>query len=343
MQKRILAAVVASMMAGQAMAVTVFDNGTDKVTIGGHVGMRYVDQDNGDTAGDSSRINFGFEHKLTQDTTAFARAEWGFDVTKTNGEVFNNRLGYVGVKNDQFGSVTFGKAWSSYGKVAGWTDSFATTGGEASGYYGADGHVLGTARADDVLQYNHSIMGLNISAQVQLGEGDFAGNNRDSSYGIAASYELPMGLSIGAAYNQADVEAATDYKAKSAVVGVKFETDKIYAALTFADLENRTLFSETAAGVTRNVRAHDATGIELYASYQLNDMFKVEGGYNQLEGERNGVDLEQEVKYFPVAVVYTQGPVQLSGTYQFEKSTKVVDGETVDVDDKIILQARYYF
>ena len=50
-------------------------------------------------------------------------------------------------------------------------------------------------------------------------------------------------------------------------------------------------------------------------------MFKVEGGYNQLEGEAlTGVDMKQEVKYFPVALVYTQGPVQLSGTYQFEKS-----------------------
>ncbi|WP_257263460.1 porin [Endozoicomonas sp. ONNA2] len=347
MQKKILAAVVASIMAGQAMAATVVDDGTNTVTIGGHVGMRYVDQDTGETDGDSSRINFGFEHKLTQDTTAFAKVEWGFDVTDTDGDVFSNRLGYVGAKNSQFGTVIFGKAWSSYGTVAGWTDMFATTGGDASGYYGADGDALGTARADDVLQYSHSIMGLNVSAQAQLGERAVNEGNRDSSYGIAASYDLPMGLSMGAAYNQADVDAPAgqnDYKATSAVFGLKFEADKIYAAFTYADLENRTLFEKyDAAGTATDVRADDAKGYELYASYQLNDMFMVEGGYNQLEGEKDGEDLKQELKYFPLALVYTQGPVQLSGTYQFEKSTKLVNNNEVDVDDKLILQARYYF
>ena len=45
MQKKILAAVVASMVAGQAMAVTIIDDGTNKATIGGYLDLRYIDQE----------------------------------------------------------------------------------------------------------------------------------------------------------------------------------------------------------------------------------------------------------------------------------------------------------
>lgn len=354
MQKKVLAALVASVMAGQAMAITVVDDGTNTFAIGGHVGARYNTDDNAvngkSIRGDSSRINFGFEHKLNEVTTAFAKVEWGFDITDTNMEedsFLTNRLGYVGVMNEQLGTVVFGKAWSSYGKVAGWTDMFAAApaSGAASGFYGAEGDALGTARADDVLQYSYSRMGLNLSLQTQLGERSSTmaehSFKRDSSYGISASYDMPMGLSFGAGYNQADlsevkidVVAQENRKATSTVAGIKFEADKIYAAFTYSDLENRFV---DVAGI--DVFFDDATGMELYASYQLNETIKVEGGYIQLDGKEEGVDSKSEIKAMPIGVVYTQGPVQLSATYQYDKS----ELEGVEKDDTAVLQARYYF
>ncbi len=348
MQKKVLAALVASVMAGQAMAITVVDDGTNTFTFGGHVGARYNTDDekvNGNSIrGDSSRINFGFEHKLNEVTTAFAKVEWGFDITDDNMEedgFLTNRLGYVGVMNEQLGTVVFGKAWSSYGKVAGWTDSFAAApaSGAASGYYGEEGDALGTARADDVLQYSYSRMGLNLSLQTQLGKPEMTLDSatvvRDSSYGMSVSYDLPMGLSIGAAYNQADVgnvSGGMDYKATSTVFGLKYEAEKIYAAFTYSDLENRDVPGT-------DVSFDDANGMELYASYQLNETIKVEGGYIQLDGEEGGVDSESEIKAMPIGVVYTQGPVQLSATYQYEKSELA----GVEKEDTAVLQARYYF
>ena len=343
MQKKILAAVVASMMAGQAMAVTIVDDGTNKATIGGYLDLRYVDQgDDKGHMGDSSRINFAFEHKMTEATSVFAKTEWGFDTAGTEDDYFWQRLAYVGAKNDQLGAVSYGQQWSTYGTVAGWTDMFAAAGGDASGFYGSEGDALGTARAEDALQYNHSFMGLNVSAQYQVGEKSIGTDEtRDGSYAVAASYDLPMGLSIGAAYNEAKVkntvDSADNFKAKSAIVGAKFEADKIYAAVTYAKLKNRDVLGTKVGAVT--TPSDKAEGIEVYASYQLNEMFKVEGGYNQLKNDSN-VESKAKIKHFPMAVVYTQGPVQLSGTYQFEKST---DTEGKDVDDKIVLQARYYF
>ncbi len=351
MQKKLLAAVVASMVAGQAMAVTLVDDGTNKATIGGYLDLRYTDKgDEKGHIGDSSRINFAFENKMTEATTVFAKAEWGFDTADTEEKFMWQRLAYVGAKNDQLGSVAYGQQWSTYGTVAGWTDSFAAAGGDASGFYGTDGDILGTARAEDALQYNHSFMGLNVSAQYQVGEknvrtftegADTFKDTRDGSYAIAASYDLPMGLSIGAAYNEAKVDSTksnADYKAKSAIVGAKFEADKVYAAVTYAKLKNREVLG-TYVSDTETDYADKAEGIEVYASYQLNEMFKVEGGYNQLKNDSN-VESKAKIKHFPMAVVYTQGPVQLSGTYQFEKST---DTKGNDVDDKVVLQARYYF
>ena len=80
----------------------------------------------------------------------------------------------------------------------------------------------------------------------------------------------------------------------------------------------------------------DAHGSELYVSYQLNENFKVETGYNKLVDE----DSDAELKYIPVAVVYNYGAIQLSGTYKFESSEKA-NGDKAE--DAAILQARYYF
>lgn len=380
MQKKVLAALVASVMAGQAMAITVVDDGTNTFSIGGHVGAKYdtkqpierngTIEQSGAVKGDSSRVNFNFEHKMNDQTTAFAKVEWGFDITDINSSdgFLTNRLGYVGVRNDRLGEVVFGKAWSSYSQVAGYTDMFAgaRTGCAATGYCGGEGHILGFTRADDVLQYNLSMAGFNFSVQTQLGSRtvtlsefnrfvDGTPNNemlevtgvREGSYGVALSYDLPIGLSIGAAYNQANVKdgtmsmagqtlsGTTNYTARSAVVGVKFEADKFYAAATYSDIKDRFLDI-----LGRNVYFSKARGAELYVSYQLNDMFKVETGYHHLTGDDViGARSTSDIKSLPVGVVYTQGPIQLSATYEFQRSRL----EGVDIDDAAILQARYYF
>ncbi|OED44393.1 hypothetical protein ACH42_07650 [Endozoicomonas sp. (ex Bugula neritina AB1)] len=338
MQKKLLAAVVTSLVASQAMAVAVVDDGTSKFEIGGHVGARYQIVDSGDAeaVGDSSRINISGESKLNDTVTAFAEIEYGFSTTNNGDTVddFTARLGYVGVKSDKLGSLTLGKQWSSYYTVAGWTDMFATTGGDAVGVYN-NHEINGTGRPDDAIQYNISANGLNVSAQYQVADADSdtAANpdqkDRKSSYGLAVSYDLPMGLSFGATYNEARFD--DDFaEAKASALAVKYAQGPIYAAATYAKMENHATIS--------TVDLEKAVGMELYVSYQLNDNFKLETGYNQLESDNN-LNTDTELKYIPVGVVYNYGAIQLSGIYQFE-NTKV-DGE--DKEDKVILQARYYF
>ena len=63
------------------------------------------------------------------------------------------RLGYVGLEIPDL-IAAFGKNWSTYYQIAGFTDRFESTGGSASGAFNAqtDGGNTGTGHADRTLQ-----------------------------------------------------------------------------------------------------------------------------------------------------------------------------------------------
>ncbi len=123
-------------------------------------------------------------------------------------------------------------------------------------------------------------------------------------------------------------------RSKYVDIPVAFQAATLLAAFTYSDLENR--FVDVAG---TDVFFEDATGMELYASYQLNETIKVEGGYIQLDGEGSAEAEAAEIKAMPIGIVYNQGPVQLSATYEYQKSKQM----DLKVDDTIIVQARYYF
>ena len=79
MQKKLLAAAILAAVAGQAAATEVYSDETTSVTVGGYMSMKTKTTDSDTTLeNDSSRINFGFAHKLTENITATAKTEWAF-------------------------------------------------------------------------------------------------------------------------------------------------------------------------------------------------------------------------------------------------------------------------
>ena len=342
MQKQFLAAVVASVVAGQAMAITVVDDGTNKFSIGGHVGIRAVAGASGDKttnlkgAGDSSRFNFQFESKLSEDMTAFARGEWGFDVTKHGGDfAFSNRLGFVGVRHADFGSISVGQQWSAFSQVANWTDTFATADG-GLGMYDTNGGGYGTSRANEALQYNLSVDGLNLGLQYQPGQSfdkdntADAGRTRKHGYQFAVSYDLPMGVSAGITYNQVQFVQNGEKDAKALVMAVKYDQGPVYTAFSYGDYKNHANIN--GDGIVKNAR-----GLEFVGGYQLAENLSVQAGSVHLKDKDNSNTKKQNV---PVEVVYTTGPIQLSGTYTFEQS-KTNGSEAAK--NRFVAQARYYF
>ena len=95
-------------------------------------------------------------------------------------------------------------------------------------------------------------------------------------------------------------------------LAVKLDQGPVYAALTYGHYRNH----ETVNGQIRD----KVRGLEVYGSYRLDENFKVETGYVELKDKSSENKTNGRTSYFPVGLVYTTGPVQLSGTYTFENS-----------------------
>ena len=367
MQKKLLATVVASLVAGQAMALEVYNDDTTSLSIGGRVGL-VTEKSNGQKSGmknDSARINFKFAHKFDNGVTGHGVAEWGFRAHDEYSnefekkETFFNRLGYVGLSHEDMGSIDAGKNWAVTYDVSGWTDMYAIGGGNAMGIYNgrAGGDFDGTARADDVLQYRGSFSGLNVGVQYQM-----AGNNYDNSdapegnsrlerksgQAIALSYDLPMGLSVGATYSETKYEENGSYKgqdkSKSATFGVKFDNEMVYAAAMYGEFRNVTSVDK---GLDQK-----STGLELYGRLnmpQVMEGFALQAGYNQLDADKaqNGfgkdgaTKTDAQFKEYMLGAVYKTGPMQFAFEWATSRDKDVAGVKTKD--DTYSIQARYYF
>ncbi|UYM18754.1 porin [Endozoicomonas euniceicola] len=369
MQKKLLAAVVASLVAGQAMALEVYNDDTTSLSIGGRIGVK-AEKAEGSSAGmknDSSRINFKFAHKLGNGWTGHGVAEWGFrakDEYKDGAkeDTFFNRLGFVGLDHDTYGKITAGKSWSVMFDVNGWTDSYAIGGGKAMGLYDGrlGGDFDGSARADDVLQYRNSFGGLNVGVQYQLeghNDGAYLENTvddrikRKSGAGVSLSYDLPMGLSLGATYAETEYEESALFKgqkkSKAATVGTKFENEMLKLAATYGQFENKTSTIKSAGDLDKK-----STGLELFAQVnlpQVVDGFALYTGYNQLEADKQMVSGKEanskaEFKEFALGAIYKTGPMQFAFEWA-DGERKGHDGKKIKdkSGDTYSVNARYYF
>ncbi|WP_448215516.1 porin [Endozoicomonas sp. 2B-B] len=372
MQKKLLATLVASLVAGQAMALEVYNDDVNSLSIGGKIGAKTVKSNGSDAEmkDASPRINFKYAHKFSSGWTGSAVAEWGFyAVDGDQDDQFFNRLGNVGLSHDTYGAFTAGKAWSVTSDVSGWTDQFAIGGGAAMGVYSGrtglvsdadaahdNGDTDGTARADDVIQYRNSFGGLNVGIQYQLKgtggkttdeDGETVDGTRDSSYGVVLSYDLPMGLSLGATYNEAkyveELGALPRYngsdKSTSATVGAKFENEALYLAATYGQFENKT-------AVVKGTLDKESTGIELYGKLalpQVVDGFYLQSGFNQLTADDTytGDKTDAQFTDYMVGAIYETGPMQFA--FEYTRGEKVAAAGNKDFDDTYAVQALYYF
>ena len=386
MQKKLLATVVSSLIASQAMAMEVFDDGTKSLNIGGRIGIQTETKDGkSGMDNDSARINFTFEHKLAEQTTGFAVAEWGYkaqnEYYNDNGEtktedLFANRLGYLGIKNDQWGSVSAGKQWSVYSDIANWTDQYAIGGGAAMGQYNGftdDGGFSGTGRADDAIAYRGTFFnGLNVGAQYQISGSNYdeekanvTGGDvkRKGGYQVAVSYDFDMGLSIGGTYNETRFDASPTegskegLTSKAAVAAIKYDMNDLYLAATYGQFKNHTAthFGRDAANISTSSDNmgldKKSEGVEFYGRYRLSQVLdggiSLQTGWNQLKVKEDsqGQSSDAKVDKLMVGAIYEIGPMQFAAEYTWDKSKSYDSSKDAykDSDNYFNLQARYYF
>ncbi|QSH55914.1 porin [Photobacterium damselae subsp. damselae] len=341
MMKKILAlSISAACIATSAQAATVYQNGDSKVTIGGRLAVKaQYTESTKDTSSTtelenaSSRINFGFEHRMTQNWLAGAKAEWGYDALSSGKQEFSNRLGNLYFANQDAGLITVGKQWSTYYDITGWTDVFWIYGGEASGTYdGRDGHGgSGTGRADDAISYRNSFNGLNVAAQYQFEDGSSEGERR---YGLqgALSYDLGLGLSFGGAYNLTKYHQQSDDKTWT--LGAKYDSDMFYLAGQYGQYRNHTNINGNLTDVAKK-----AYGYELVAAYLAEGgLYQVYGGYNHLADDNSSA----RYSYGLVGAAWTPGNMVFSAEYKLGVTNKDQNGANNGAD-QVALLARYNF
>jgi len=303
------------------------------VRIYGSARLRYRDTGSGPVWGDGgSRAGIESHWQVLPKRWLFGGLEVGFnlldrldqliDPGSASGEdrsdIFE-RLAYIGFEGPNL-IATFGKNWSSYYKVANFTDRFQGAGGSAGGAFNAntDGGPTGTGRADKVLQTRFYIdffpeaLGIkpfNLNLQVQHGEPvpGVDNVNYGTTLGASAILNTQNDFTLGIAYNHADIRdlsnpavisAGIDGDAQALVIGSRWYAERWYLGAIVSRLLNH----ET----TDTLTYFDGTGSELYAQYQVFGPWWITGGYNWLQPDHNEVQAGQyKVEYGMVGMRYS--------------------------------------
>lgn len=310
MNKTILAlAIPALLLCGSAQAIELYKDDSNSFGISGWLGFAaYNDGHETSVIDDTSRIRLSFERKERNGWTAYAATEWGINMVTSDDNLvlqggrlaaektddfLNNRLGYVGLSHDTWGSLTFGKQWGAYYDVAGTTDLPNVVAGYAVGAYTfGDGGLTGTGRADAAFQYRNDFGPLHLALQyaakqdgevsVQDSNGEPLANSEldfDSSYGASLTYSVTDKFKLLAGFNRGDIDGhleGSELKVTNQIIGIgamygdyyhyapNREASGLYVGFNAHKSDN----NELVGG-----ELYDATGAELMLAYQYDNGF----------------------------------------------------------------------
>ncbi len=279
------------------------------------------------------RIELGIN--LLKNNTSFNRGSATADnpsafLTETVKPV-TTRLGYIGLSSDTWGTLRFGKQWGVYYDVGSWTDNFNVFGSLASGSFnkGTDGGSEGTGRAESAITYHNTFHRFTIGLQGQT-------PGQTYNFGGSLVYNLPCGVSLGAAYNYYQIpenirQAVLNSKkaANSAVVSFRYAAGSNYIAVLYAYNESEDEFPNDTT-----IIGFAANGIELYAHHYFTPKFMVLGGFNYLKpsGKFNLLPSDFRILSIPVGAAYAILPDLICySEFEFNKniSVKGVKGTNV--------------
>ncbi|MFT5235618.1 MAG: outer membrane protein N [Shewanella sp.] len=201
----VASALAAVIFVPTASAIEIYKDDKNAVAIGGWMDARIINtQGETEVVNGASRINFSFTREMSDGWKAFTKVEWGVNpfgnseivyssesnFESQSGDFLNNRLGYVGIAHDTYGSVTIGKQWGAWYDVVYNTNLVNTWDGNASGTYTynkADGAINGVGRGDKIVQYRNAFGDVSFAVQAQLKNDTFY--TCDSIKGVSSSCE----------------------------------------------------------------------------------------------------------------------------------------------------------
>ncbi|WP_350431860.1 porin [Shewanella sp. H8] len=326
MNKTLVAALISTVLVTpSALAIEIFKDDVNAVSIGGFVDARVINtQGETEVVNGASRINFGFDRQLQNGWKAYAKLEWGVnpvgstDIVYNNrfesiqDEFFYNRLGYVGLAHDTYGSITIGKQWGAWYDVVYSTNYGFVWDGNTAGVYTYnkdDGAVNGVGRGDKTVQYRNSFGDVSFAVQVQLKNSEFYTCDIENitqeacedlwttgsaeaqqveynyTYGGAVTYQATEKLVLTAGINRGEFDVTFGNGRASTAI------DLIYGmGITWGNFDQNGFYA--AANVNKNEN-HDtdnigrlidkAVGVESLFSYMFDNNIRTFVSYNILD------------------------------------------------------------
>jgi predicted porin len=167
-------------------------------------------------------------------TAANASSSTVSAASSVNGQLFNDQA-WVGLSDESFGTLTFGRQWSTMGEILRNYDAvqdaqlFSPLG--FSGTY-AGGGLTENKRQDNSIKYTNKFGDFNVIGMAKLG-GTAGSSSAGSAYGIGGGYEA-YGFGVQLAYQQstdslsgtnaplADTVNVTNYNTNSFMIAAKY-------------------------------------------------------------------------------------------------------------------------
>ncbi|VEJ56542.1 porin [Pragia fontium] len=267
----------AIMVTGAVNAAELYNKNGNKLDLSGQIeGNHYISDDKSED-GDNSFVRFGLmgETQVNDQITGygFYQAELTASASEDDGDNGSKtRYAYAGLKVGDAGSFDYGRNNGILYDVGGWTDVLPEFGGDS--YQQTD--VFMTQRAGNLATYRNKnffnlIDGLDFAVQYQ-GRNDANDRNKSerngNGWGMSTTYDLGMGLSLGAAYSSSErtnkqKEDGNGDRANALSTGLKYDENNLYLAALYAQTYNMNLYGgdDRVANKTQNV--------ELVAQYQF--------------------------------------------------------------------------
>lgn len=310
----------------------------------------------------SSRLGIRLDRRLENGTSLFGRVEWKVNLIESDsnfslsdnpsgtgivtrdeseGPVLTTRLGYLGADIPDIGQISFGKQWSVYYDVAGWTDNFNVYGGAGLSTYsaGTDGGLLGSGRAEDAVIFRSNRGKVRYGLQTQLKStssgDDYKGFAGSLVFSPADAWDI--GLAFSASRIKGDFETVTgDDESGVGAIGVRYHRGPWNAAFSIAAWK-----AHEAIFFDDDTLFYDGVGAEFYASYEYSKRLQFYGGFNytdpDIDDPRVDEDFGVEFLIFGASLFATEDSYSyIEGLFSTGKQP---NGDDVDS----VLSAGYRF
>jgi len=308
MKRNILAVVIPALLAaGAANAAEIYNKDGNQLDLYGKVDARHQFSSNASNDGDQTYVRFGFkgQTKINDDITGYG--QWEYNVQANNAENQGDkgnktRLGFAGLKFNDWGSFDYGRNYGVLYDVMSYTDQLPVFGDDTM-YVNSDNFMVG--RSSGLATYRNTnffglVQGLNFALQYQ-GKNESGRNSipdgktvvpsssivtqNGDGVGTSVSYDIGAGVSISGAYfnsNRTTAQKAdgNGNKAEAYAVGAKYDANNVYLAAFYGEGRNTTPYA-----VDNNSFANKTQNFEAVAQYQFDFGLRPSIAYLQSKGK----------------------------------------------------------